>query len=470
METYSTLLVRRDTKDSPPQIFMEPGPSGWRLPVFVPQQDIYNTDIQTANTLVDQQLGIAVVTLQALRLPEPTIGGPLNIYVMEMRLTDDSQNSQAPLRDGKWFGQEALREVEFALPKERAVLTAWLKEAQGENLPSLRLPWWQEGWFEETALNLKNHALELGRTILAPVEQVRSASTSALLRVLTEQGFLYLKAVAPPFALKEVALTMKLAERDPLHLPVVLAAERDRLLLADFGKHRPLGSEIALEQWEEIIRFYAQLQTSSVSSVPEWLSLGCADLRTNHIATHLEELIAQVPERLHGLSQQLSIEELAQLRTLVNPLRDMCRELSDYGIPDALEHRDLHAGNVAVHEGGFLIYDWSHACVTYPFYGFGSLFLDDDWFPQQPELVSDLRDAYLDTWTQYAPLPRLQAAFELWGRLRPLFLAAHQSHVVASYQERLGGESNSYVAETATGNALQYMQWWLSNHWRNLLK
>lgn len=452
---------------------MHPGQSGWRLPVFVPQQDIYNTEAQTANTLVDQQLGVAVVTLQALRLPEPAIGGPLNIYVMEMRLTDDRQNSdarQAPLRDGKWFGQETLREIELALPTERAVLTAWLKEAQGENLPSLGLPWWREGWFEEAALNLQKQARELGRTILAPVEQVRSVSTSALLRVLTEQGFLYLKAVAPPFASKEIALTVKLAERDPLHLPVVLAAERDRLLLADFGKHRPLGSEIALEQWEEIIRFYAQLQTSSVSSVPQWLSLDCADLRTNHIATHLEELIAQVPERLHGLSQPLSMEELAQLRTRVSPLRDMCRELSDYGIPDALEHGDLHAGNVAVHEGGFLIYDWSHACVTHPFYGFGSLFLDDDWFPQQPELMFRLRDAYLDAWTQYVPLPRLQAAFELWGRLRPLFLAAHQSHVVASYQELLVGESNSYVSETATGNALQYMQWWLSSHWRNLLE
>lgn len=64
-----------------------------------------------------------------------------------------------------------------------------------------------------------------------------------------------------------------LAERDPTHYPVVVMAEQDRMLLADFGVHRPLGSDVALSQWEDILHFYAQLQVSSVGSIPQWLSL-----------------------------------------------------------------------------------------------------------------------------------------------------------------------------------------------------
>jgi hypothetical protein len=101
-------------------------------------------------------------------------------------------------------------------------------------------------------------------------------------------------------------------------------------------------------------------------------------------------------------------------------------------------------------------------------YGFGSLLLDDDWFSHQPEALSQLRDTYLAAWTRYAPMPRLQAAFVLWNRLRPFFLAAHQSTIVAAYQEMLSG--SAYIPETATGNTLQDMQWWLASHWRHLLQ
>jgi hypothetical protein len=79
-----------------------------------------------------------------------------------------------------------------------------------------------------------------------------------------------------------------------------------------------------------------------------------------------------------------------------------------------------------------------------------------------------LRDTYLQTWEAYAPLPELRAAFALWSRLRPPFSAAHEDHVVSAYQQMLPGRE--VVEETATGNALQHMQWWPAAHWRDLLQ
>ncbi|HLK58754.1 MAG TPA: phosphotransferase [Chthonomonadaceae bacterium] len=447
-----------------PEVFLVSCEKGWRLPSFTPPNDIYNTDAQVANRLIEEQLGAGVVTLQALRLVKPLSAGPLNVYVVERR--EDAEKYE-PTVAGSWIGREALPSVSFALPLEQVVVMAWLTEADGEPLPSLGLPWWQEGWFTATADWLRAEVERLGRTPLAPAEQIRSAYTSAILRVLTDAGAVYLKVVPRVFA-QEPALTRMLTKRDPAHFPEVLAAAGDRLLLGDLGEYRSLGGSVPLAQWEEIVRFYGRLQAGSVETVEEWLALGCADLRLGTLLDEFEELFARIPERLRGLPQQLSDAERMRLRALAALLKALCQELADYGVPDALEHGDLHAGNVALRAEGFVVYDWSHACVTYPFYGFGALLLDDDWFPERPDTVSRLRDVYLEAWTGYASLPQLREAFARWRRLRSLFAAIHQSHVVAAYQERLQGQD--YLLETATGNALQHMQWWLASHWRETIR
>lgn len=464
MEAYRILLTRRSSPPAIPQVFLFEGEDGWRLPSLLPQEDIYNTNALMANALVQAQLKTAVVTRQALRLVEPALKHPLNIYVMEQR-----DEVEAPLRmpSGRWLERNEFLKVSFALPRERAVIANWFAEAYREEVPSLRIPWWQEGWFSAASAWLREQAVELGREVFAPVQQVRSAYTSAILRVLTDAGYLYLKVVPDAFA-HEITVTQRLAHSDSAHFPLVLATAYDRMLLNDLGNHQSPGTDTALARWEQIVQFYGELQASSAPSISHWRASGCADLKTERLASQIPQLIAQIPERLQGLPQQLSAEERSRLHTLAGLLASQCEELAQYGVPDALEHGDLHVGNVALYETGFRLYDWSHACITHPFYGFGSLLLDDDWFPEHPTSLSRLRDAYLETWTNYGPLNYLQEAFTLWQRLRPLFVAAHQSHIVSRYQSMLGG--NAYTAESATGNALQHMQWWLANHWRVLLR
>jgi hypothetical protein len=464
METYSALLVRQDPSTSRSLVFLTPYEKGWRLPALLPQSDIHNTDAGIANLLALEQLGIAVVTRQALRVMEPALPGPLNIYIMEPRHDVELSSPTVP---GRWFAPDAWQALSFVLPQERAVLAAWCAQASEETIPTLSLPWWRDGWFETTVGWLHSEVERLGKTVLAPVEQLRSNYTSAILRVRTDAGALYLKQVPAAFAF-EPTLTQLLARQYSAHIPQVLVATQDRLLLSDLGDHWSPGRETPLERWEAILRFYGQMQVESVTSVSQWLSLGCADLRLEPLGAQLEELCARVPERLHGLPQQLDAEELARLRALTAPLQALCAELAAYGVPDALEHGDLHAGNVALTTESFRLYDWSHACVTFPFYGFGDLLLDDDWFANDSEVLSRLRDAYLESWTAFAPLPQLRAAFTLWRRLRPLFMAAHQSYVVSAYHRMLNG--CDYLPETATGNALQHMQWWLAQHWRTLLQ
>ena len=45
----------------------------------------------------------------------------------------------------------------------------------------------------------------------------------------------------------------------------------------------------------------------------------------------------------------------------------MIRELWSSGLPDTLNHGDLHLGNIAWAPDRVVIYDWTDACLTHPF-------------------------------------------------------------------------------------------------------
>jgi Ser/Thr protein kinase RdoA (MazF antagonist) len=86
-------------------------------------------------------------------------------------------------------------------------------------------------------------------------------------------------------------------------------------------------------------------------------------------------------------------------------LRRLCHELADRGIPDTLQHDDLHDGNLFVRDGRFVFFDWGDACVTHPFHTLvvtlRALAHRQGLGPGAPELLR-LRDAYLESWTGHA--------------------------------------------------------------------
>jgi fructosamine-3-kinase len=148
--------------------------------------------------------------------------------------------------------------------------------------------------------------------------------------------------------------------------------------------------------------------------------------------------------------------------------RDLAAALAEHAIPMSLEHGDLHAGNIRVGDRGPLFYDWSGACVTHPFFGLSDLIADDDWFPEQPEFNERMRDAYLEPWSFHAPMEALRAAYRLCQPVREVYIAFQQCRTIEQYQQRLGGRE--CIAETPSGNAVEYTQWWLAHQLRKLIR
>lgn len=68
--------------------------------------------------------------------------------------------------------------------------------------------------------------------------------------------------------------------------------------------------------------------------------------------------------------------------------------------------------------------DWSHACVTFPFYGYGTLILDDDWFgPDSQATSTGVEWAYLSPWAAYGGERQLPDEYVTGKPLRHLVIA-----------------------------------------------
>jgi hypothetical protein len=206
-------------------------------------------------------------------------------------------------------------------------------------------------------------------------------------------GSVWFKACGPVQAF-EPRLSAELSARHPDLVAEVLAHEEERawLLLAD------AGTPIAVygnppEPWLAVLPRYAELQRGEVGHAEDHLAHGVPDLR-----------VARVPERYEDLLSRdlpLDEDEVDRLRAFAPRLTELCAELEARGIPETIQHDDLHMNNVYADGDRLRVLDWGDSSIGYPFASLVETFRfleevtklapGDPWFDR-------LRDAYLEPW------------------------------------------------------------------------
>jgi hypothetical protein len=226
-----------------------------------------------------------------------------------------------------------------------------------------------------------------------PIETAHQRPWSTVLRVPVRDGVVYFKACAPVQDF-EPRLSARLSERWPDRVAEVLGYDVDRawLLLADAGiPLRAFGNPP--EAWLSVLPFYAELQRGEAGYATDHLAHGVPDLRA-----------AALPERydaLLGYPLPLERTEIERLRGFGPRFAAMCGELAAHGVPDSIQHDDLHHANVYRHEARLRVLDWGDSSVAHPF---ASLvvtfrFLEEiNGIPPHDPLYARLRDAYLEPW------------------------------------------------------------------------
>jgi Phosphotransferase enzyme family len=222
-----------------------------------------------------------------------------------------------------------------------------------------------------------------------------------VLRVPTADEDLYLKQCAPVQAF-EVPLTVALAARWPDRVPEIVAADPDRawLLLRDGGVRLRESGDVPT--FVRALELYGELQRDEAGRVGELLALGLPDVRLPVVAAAYELFL----EDDHGLEP----DEVARLRALAPRYRELCEELAAFGLPDSIQHDDLHDGNVFVRDGRVAIFDWGDSSVAHPLWSWiKALRVATHYGLDTGPLVA----AYLAPWTAVAPEERLQAALRV---------------------------------------------------------
>lgn len=234
---------------------------------------------------------------------------------------------------------------------------------------------------------------------IGPVEQVRTWNLSCLLRLPTNEGRFWLKAV-PDFFSHEATVVSTLAEIDPTLVPELIAARSGAMLM------RPAGSldgyDVGPDRHFAAVRRLGaatrDLERAGFDRLVDVPRFGPADC-----VRALEDLADR-----HGAD--LSGDEGGRLTTLVDETSDRWRRS---GLDDRLVHGDLHGGNLRLAEAEDfdVIIDWGDASITHPLF---ELSVIDSYTPGWPAETTDrwleLLGADHDGWSAFRPLAAIRPA------------------------------------------------------------
>jgi hypothetical protein len=225
------------------------------------------------------------------------------------------------------------------------------------------------------------------------IETTHERPWSTVARVPVAGGVVWFKTCAPVQAF-EPRLTAELFARWPDRVPEVLGHNEERawLLLADAGTPvRALGNPP--EAWLAALPPYAELQRGEAAHVGDHLAHGVPDLRLATLPARYDEL----------LQEELPLEPdaIRRLRDFAPRFTELCDELEAHGIPETVQHDDLHYANLYVRGEQLRVLDWGDTSISHPF---ASLFVTFRFLEEINELppgdpwFARLRDAYLEPW------------------------------------------------------------------------
>ena len=320
-------------------------------------------------------------------------------------------------------------------------------------------PWAADDWLPQATAWVMAEVARTGSAVTGALEAARVSPWSALWRVPSTAGVLWLKACAPAMR-HETALLVLLARVRPDVVPPILAVApaQGLILMADGGELlRPYtrGKRVT-GHWTRIFPRYAALQQEVAPYAAELLAAGVMDRRLATLPARYDELLADEAALAIGEPYGLTPAEQAQLRGLSSTFAARCAELAALGIPDSIDHSDFHDANILLHAGDYRFIDWGDGCVAHPFLtlpvALRSIAYALDLAVDAP-LLAELRDLYLAQWLAYGTLDELRGGLAIAGRVTMVNRSLTWRRALATVPP---GESGDY-ADAVPGWLQEYL-------------
>lgn len=285
--------------------------------------------------------------------------------------------------------------------------------------PMTRELWASSAWRQEAEqwIDTALAALEVRRT--GPAEQPRIRFWSTQLAVPTDHGTLWFKENNPG-QLAEASILSVLGELAPdrVAAPLVIDASRGWMLTADYGVTvDSLGpSDPAL--WARIAVDFAELQRIVAPHGDRLAGAGLVIMNPEVAVDFVQNQLQLHTSIPAGHPMHLSVEEAADVVARLPAIAAAVDVLRSVPVPLSLDHNDLHGGNCflpGTDEEPLRFLDFADSYWAHPF---SALLVPitqmrEQWgtTPGDPRIEAVIT-AYLERWTDHAPLSRLRAAVE----------------------------------------------------------
>jgi len=310
-------------------------------------------------------------------------------------------------RDNLW---KSLSSVEEARSAENALATG-----DSYNAGTSHGNFARSGWFHELVSWVQKHLDRYGLTTTGEFRQLNCGPTFSLVRLETTGPAVWFKAVGEP-NLRELPIMTTLANHFPNYVPDLIASHPSWNGWLTFeAEGSVLDEESDIATWRVAARTLAQLQIESRKRVPELLHAGCRMIQTARLLDQIE-LFFDVMARLMARQTTLSPPPLTSdaLYTLATQLKEACRSLTEFDLPDTLGHMDFNLGNICGSSTGCVFLDWAEAYVGHPFYTFE--YLREQLSRNHPDKKawqSEVTSCYLDPWISFASADVTTRALEV---------------------------------------------------------
>ncbi len=252
-----------------------------------------------------------------------------------------------------------------------------------------------------------------------PIEQPRIRFWSTQLTVPTDLGTLWFKENNPG-RLAEASVVAALAELAPEHVVKPLAVEPSRgwMITPDHGATLSSLKSDDYQLWSRVMTDFAELQKAVLPHADRLIAAGLVNMNPEVAANFVENqlllhtgLPPQHPLYLSSQDADHVLSQLPRIRSAVEVLRGL-------GVPLSLDHNDLHPRNAFLPGSStepLRFFDFADAYWAHPF---SSMLVPittmcEQWrtTPADPR-IRLVAVAYLEQWTDYAPLAELQAALD----------------------------------------------------------
>ncbi len=250
--------------------------------------------------------------------------------------------------------------------------------------------------------------------------QLRTWNLSTIWRLDTAGGPVWLKQV-PPFFAHEAAVLRWVG---PPLVPEVLAADDDKMLLADVPGRDLYGADLATRA--AIAASFHPVQAAAAKDLEQIIHLGVPDERGSTLVRAIEQVVSE-----HGTDPRLD--------EIVAALPGRFAAIEACGLPDTLVHGDFHPGNVrgsgwgvggaASDEHRRAIIDWGDSFVGNP--AFDILTLADGLEEaDRRHLVAE----WAQRWRAEVPGCEPERALDLFGPITHLRGAVIYNRFVANIE------------------------------------